>query len=69
MAVGNRSRNHRISVALLGSGWAALHLADYEDMGWNTDVVQTGLGRYPQRTEAEQEARDWADSEELPLEL
>jgi len=62
------SRNHRISVQLLGSGFAAVHLADYEDMGWDTDVVQTGIGRYETREEAEVEAEEWALSEGMRYE-
>ena len=63
-----QSRNHRITVKLLGSGWAAIHIADYEDMDWNTDIVQTGMGRYVTREEAEAEAKFWASAEELPYE-
>lgn len=62
-----RSRNHRITVMLLGSGFAAVQLADYEDMGWSPDVVQTGIGRYSTREQAEREARSWAKAEQLPL--
>lgn len=62
------SRNHRIVVSLLGSGYAALHVADYEDMDWGTDIVDTGIGRYKTRKEAEQEAEMWAEAEELRYE-
>jgi hypothetical protein len=61
------ARNHRIVVSLLGSGFAALMLADYEDMNWNTDVVQTGIGRYKTREEAALEAKSWAEEEDVPF--
>jgi len=59
-------RNYRITVALLGSGYAAIMLADYEDMDWNSDIVQTGIGRYRTRKEAVQEALSWAREEDIP---
>lgn len=55
-----------ITVSQLGSGWAAIHLrydAEIDDY----DVEQTGLGRYSRREDAVDEARDWAESEELPI--
>jgi hypothetical protein len=61
-------RNFRIRVMLLGSGFSAVMLADYEDMDWNTDIVQTGIGRYKTREMAEIEAKDWARSEQIPYE-
>jgi hypothetical protein len=61
-----KSRNYRITVMLLGSGYAAVMLADYEDMDWNTDVVSTGIGRYRTREEAEQDAKSWAKAVEIP---
>ena len=66
-----RSRNHRISVAELGSGVAAVYLADYEDINWNTDYVQTGIGRFKKedRKKAEFEALGWAITECLPIEV
>lgn len=57
-----------IGVALLGSGYAALHMRWYADTG-GYDVQQTGLGRYPTRQEAEREARDWSRSDEIELRL
>jgi hypothetical protein len=36
-------------------------------MGWHTDVVNTGIGRYATREEAVQEARGWAAAEEMPF--
>lgn len=63
------SRNHFITVQLLGSGYAAVELAEYEDMEWNLDVVNTGLGRYRTIEQAGREARSWAEAEELPLRL
>jgi hypothetical protein len=61
--------NHRITVSLLGSGYAAIHLVDVteEGRGTYTDVQQTGFGRYATREEAEREASDWAEAEEMPL--
>ena len=45
-------RNFRISVTSGISGYFAVMLADYEDMEWNTDVVNTGIGRYRSRDKA-----------------
>ncbi len=61
----SKSRNHRIAVCVLGSRLAAIHLADFEDMDWNTDVVQTGVGRYSakERELAVEEAQQWAKAE------
>lgn len=54
-------------VAKLGSGWAAVMLADYEDMDWGTDVVNTGIGRYATKQEAVEEAKPWAEDEGIPF--
>ena len=59
-------RNFRISTAKGMSGYFAVKLADYEDMDWNTDVVDTGIGRYSTKEEAATEAVLWADDEDLP---
>jgi hypothetical protein len=63
------SRNHRISVMMVGSmgRYAAVHLADYEDMGWHTDILNTGVGRYSDRKSAIIEARDWAEADGIPI--
>jgi len=63
----SKSRNHRLVVGQLGSGWAAIELADYEDMEWGSDVAQTGIGRYATKEEAIEEAKGWSESDELPL--
>lgn len=60
------SRNPRIVVMLLGSGYAAVYLADYADMAWATDVWNTGIGRYKTREEAAVEAQEWAEAEGIP---
>lgn len=57
-----------ICVSLLGSGYAAVHMRWYADMD-TYDVQQTGLGRYVMRKGAENEARDWAKSDEIELRL
>ena len=61
-----RSRNKRITAVLLGSRWAAVMLADYEDMDWNPDVVRTGKGRYASKEEAESEGIAWAQETGIP---
>lgn len=61
----SKSRNHRIEVSLLGSGYAAIMTAEYQDMNWNRDVVQTGIGRYRTKEEAIKEAEDWSEAEEV----
>ncbi|UPT53361.1 hypothetical protein [Synechococcus phage Ssp-JY38] len=61
--------NHRLTVSLLGSGYAAVHLVDVTDeSGTYTDVQQTGIGRYATREEAVVEARMWSKSDDIPFE-
>jgi hypothetical protein len=60
------SRNHHIIVMRLGSGWAAVHCAEYADMGWGIDFEDTGIGRYATAAQAEVEAKEWAEEFELP---
>lgn len=69
MAEENKSgvRNFRISVTQGMSGHFAVMLADYEDMGWNTDCVTSGVGRYKLQSDAIKEGRQWAEAEELPF--
>lgn len=60
--------NPRITVSLLGSGYAAVHYVDVTDKhGTYTDVQQTGVGRYGTYKEALVEARMWAEAEGYPL--
>lgn len=60
--------NPRITVSLLGSGYAAVEYVDVtDDHGTYVDVQQTGIGRYKTYNEALIEARMWAEAEELPL--
>ena len=66
---GTRSRNHRIIVTRLGSGWAACEVAEYEDMDWGTDFEQTGIGRYATEAEAIVAAKEWASDVDLPFEV
>ena len=60
-------RNFRISTTQGMSGHFAVKLADYEDMDWNTDVVQSGVGRYKTKVDAEKEALSWANEEKIPF--
>src|SRR5690606_2284746 len=60
-----KARNFRVEVALLGSGWAAVMTAEYADMNWNRDVVQTGVGRYATQDGAIAEAKTWAQEEKV----
>lgn len=60
-------RNYRITVTQGMSGWFAVMIADYEDIDWGADIVTTGIGRYRTRDEAENEGRNWAESEEIPF--
>jgi hypothetical protein len=59
----------RMTVQLLGSGYAAVHMVLVEDdnLGQYWDVQQTGIGRYRTRQEAEQEAIGWSISDEISL--
>jgi hypothetical protein len=59
-------RNYRISTTHGMSGYFAVMLADYEDMGWNTDVVNTGVGGYSCHEDAIREAISWAEEEDIP---
>jgi len=60
--------NHRIEVARLGSGWAAVHTVDVTDeKGTYRDIQQTGIGRYLTEAEAMLEASMWSKSDEIPL--
>jgi hypothetical protein len=46
------------------SGWFAVLMAWYkEDAMW--DVVTTGIGRYENKVDAEEEGKEWAKAEEL----
>lgn len=65
MANTNGSRNFRISVTKGMRGFYAVMLADYEDIGWSTDVVLTGIGSYRTSEAAEEEAKQWAACEGL----
>lgn len=68
MMRGEKLSNFRIITSLLGSGHAAVMLVDVETLGRTkyTDVQQTGIGRYRTNEEAIQEAKQWAESEEIP---
>lgn len=66
----------QIEVSLLGSGWAAIHTVtvyvhdDGPDSGVAysyPDIQQTGIDRYRTRAEAVIEARQWSESDEIPL--
>lgn len=57
-----------ITVSLLGSGYAAIHMRWYADMN-GYDVQQTGIGRYAKRENAIIEATDWSQSDEIELRL
>lgn len=60
--------NPRITVSLLGSGYAAVEYVDVtDDHGAYTDVQQTGIGRYKTANEALIEAEMWAETEGIPL--
>lgn len=60
-----------IRIALLGSGYAAVHMVRIDDteLGIYEDVQQTGIGRYKERKQAVSEAIMWAAAEEIPLKL
>lgn len=57
-----------ITVALLGSGYAAIHMRWYADMN-GYDIQQTGIGRFATREAANIEARGWSQSDEIELRL
>ncbi len=69
--MGTLSRNHRISVTQGMSGYFAVLMAEFSDDGgrnWCWEPDGTGFGRYRTSEEAELEAIDWAEAEDLPLE-
>lgn len=47
-----------------GSGWMAVHLRWYEDIK-GYDIQQSGINRYANKKEASEEAKEWAEVEEL----
>lgn len=57
-----------ITVMLLGSGYAAVHMRYYDDME-GYDIQQTGIGRYVQKKAAITEARSWSASDDIALRL
>lgn len=63
-----RVRNKRITTYKSISGWKAAMCAEYEDEPgiWTPDVEETGIGAYATREEAEQEALQWAEFEDVP---
>lgn len=60
--------NPRLTVQLLGSGYAAVELVDVHIDGKFAyiDVWNTGFGRYKTFNEAEIEAKQWSESDEIP---
>ena len=68
MSIKETISNHRITVKLLGSGFAAIMLVEVTDekLGTYTDIQQTGIGRYKTKQEAESEAKHWANDEGIP---
>lgn len=58
-----------ITVALLGSGFAAIHRVlvkeDDDEPYW--DIQQTGVGRYKTREKAVIEAKSWSKSDKIRL--
>jgi hypothetical protein len=71
MEEGEKLIHQYITVSLLGSGYAALHMGWFRDKDGNEypDCINTGIGRYKDRKKAEIEARSWSKSDEIPLEL
>ena len=57
-----------ITVSLLGSGYAALHMT-WDSEAQFYDVQQTGIGRYETRDKAETEARSWSISDQIELRI
>jgi hypothetical protein len=67
MSIVEITGNYRITVQLLGSGYAAAMLVDVtDDIGTYTDIQDTGIGRYRKREQAVIEAKDWSRDEEIP---
>lgn len=61
---------HWLTVMLLGSGYAAVEMwmCDCEpDLGPFPEPYNTGFGRYRTRRDAELEAEQWSESDELPI--
>lgn len=65
MAVDRNKYPDYIEVTWGGSGYFAVHRRYYEDIK-GYDNEQTGVGRYRTFAEAEAEARDWAETHEMP---
>ena len=64
----SRRRNTRISISKGMCGYYAVLLSDFEDMGWETDIIQSGIGRYSEIEGAISEAKEWSDETKIPLE-
>jgi hypothetical protein len=47
------------------TGWTAVHLWWNPDLGGFWEPWSTGFGKYATREEAEVEAREWAEAEEM----
>ena len=59
--------NFRIGITQGISGHFAVMLVDVtDDRGTYTDVQQSGIGRYRNKQDAIEEAKEWAKAEELP---
>ena len=62
--------NFRVAVHHGMSGYFAAMRVDVttEDGDTYGDVMQTGIGRYPDKADAEKEAKEWAEAEGVPYE-
>lgn len=59
--------NHRIQVISGMSGYFAVLLADITtEKGEYTEIIETGIGRYENITDAQDEAKVWAEEMNLP---
>lgn len=63
----SRCRNKRISISKGMSGFYAVLIADFEDMGWETDIIESGIGRYADEEGAISEAKEWSMETKIPL--
>lgn len=61
---------HWLTVQLLGSGYAAVEMwmnGEEPDLGPFPEPWNTGFGRYRTKAEAVVEAKQWSESDEIPI--
>ncbi len=66
LVVNGKQEYPYITVTRGMSGFFAVMIHWNKDMGGFCEPYQTGVGRYPDVEQAKEEARGWAEAEDLP---